>query len=186
MLGISHWSKGDWIWYHKCFGILFLCILWWSSDLCDSWASQCLCYNPTTSTLMSQNFQQDIGFSVEYEDSSGKKTVLLFHCLSCFIRIIYFCLWFVTSIASLLHVFLVIAIQPILPYRRYESDQVSYSSLTIILCCNFAFSPFVMFSYRVTSAHAWPEITNSYGTILIHHFSARYLKYCIHLMPQTC
>lgn len=94
---------------------------------------------------MSQNFQQDIGFSLEYEDSSGKKTVLVFHYLSCFIRTISFCLWFVTSIALFFYVFLVIGIQPILPYKRYESDQVSYCFQLHVFCVvTFVFSPFLL------------------------------------------
>lgn len=148
-------------------------------------------------------FVQDIGFSVEYTNASGDKKVsllyeslLIFHFLNrvCSIRAFSTLLcWCANSIfacfvpfssfycsISCIYAGALLVLQLILPYRRYECDQVSarfgcqsmiiWPQVWIIL----NFHVLLGLLYRVTSARVWLETTNWFGTIHFQLFSKRY------------
>ncbi|KAK4395976.1 hypothetical protein Sango_1434200 [Sesamum angolense] len=72
-----------------------------------------------------------------------------------------------TGVYKTLMKYLVGVPELILPYRRYESDQVKYA-------CGVTWNfQIFKFNVRVTSAHAYLEITSLSGTIHIRHFSRR-------------
>ncbi|KAJ0027430.1 hypothetical protein Pint_35166 [Pistacia integerrima] len=90
-------------------------------------------------SLVQGKINMDIGFSLEYTNPSGEKTLRFFHPDCCFETFCSFLFIFLIPVLSLLmliasflfHWVWIVIPQLILPYRRYESDQGNFCTVMV-------------------------------------------------------